>query len=249
MKPNFEQEKELRKNGFRFVAGIDEAGRGSLAGPVSAAAVIVKIPNFKPSFSLMRGLANGRRKRNLEVKDSKQLSPEQREKLYLFLTKHPLIEWGFGIISPAKIDEVNILEATKLAMEKAVKSLDSKIKKRCPKGDNKKTKKGNAKNVFNRTKNVDFLILDGKIKLKLALPQKSIIKADQKVFSCSAASIIAKVKRDRIMKKYHKKYPLYGFNRHCGYPTKFHQRALKKYGACQIHRKTFGPVSRVIARI
>jgi len=204
--PNLKEERKLWKLRYKSVAGLDEAGRGPLAGPVTAGAVMLrKISNSK--FPIPKEL--------LKIKDSKKLSPKQRERFYKILIKHPIIEWGIGKVSEKVIDKINILEATKLAMEKAIANLRHKP---------------------------DFLILDGNFRIDSLIPQKSIIKADQKVFSCSAASIIAKVFRDRIMEKYHKKYPRYGFKKHKGYPTKFHFRMLKKYGPCKIHRKTFRPV-------
>jgi len=149
------------------------------------------------------------------IKDSKKLSSKKREKFYEILTKHPDIEWEIGRASEKVIDKINILEATKLAMKKASGKL-----KRKP----------------------DFLILDGNFKINSTVSQKSIIKADEKVFSCMAASIIAKVTRDRMMKRYHLKYPCYGFDKHNGYPTKKHRRVIKKNGICKIHRKTFRPI-------
>ena len=210
--PNLKEERKLWKKGYKRIACLDEAGRGPLAGPVTAAAVTVRqfpISNFQ----------------FLKVNDSKKLSAKKREELYKILTKNPEIKWGIGIVSEKVIDKINILEATKLAMAKALK----KIK-------------------------VDFLILDGnftlpaealaKAGIKKSVPQKSIIKGDEKVFSCAAASILAKVWRDRIMLRYHKEFPRYSFDRHKGYPTKHHFRMLKKYGPCKIHRKTFGPLKR-----
>ena len=104
------------------------------------------------------------------------------------------------------------------------------------------------KNLKLKTLNfkLDFLILDGKMSLDLPMPQKSIVKADEKVFSCACASILAKVWRDRIMMRYHKKYPRYGFDKHKGYPTKYHLKMLKKYSPCKIHRKSFGPVNKIL---
>ena len=165
-------------------------------------------------------------------KDSKQLTAKRREEFYKILTNSPAggldIKWGIGRVSEKVIDKINILAATKLAMIKAVKKL-----KRKP----------------------DFLILDGNFTLPAealakagigkAIPQKSIIKADEKVFSCAAASIIAKVTRDRIMRQYHRKYPRYRFDLHKGYGTKLHFKILKKCGPCQIHRKTFAPLKRL----
>ncbi|MDI6603021.1 MAG: ribonuclease HII [Patescibacteria group bacterium] len=203
------EEKKLWKKGYKRVIGLDEVGRGALAGPVMAAAVIVKkfpISNFQ--FS--------------KIKDSKKFTPKLRDKFYKILTTHSGIKWAIGKVSEKVIDKINILEATKLAMKRAVKNLNCKLKIR-----NCKT---------------DFLIIDGNFKLDLPIPQKFIVKADEKVFSCAAASIIAKVRRDRIMLCYHKRYPQYGFDRHKGYPTKFHRKMLKRYGPSVIHRKSFTPV-------
>jgi ribonuclease HII len=209
MLPTLKEEKKLWEKGFKKTACLDEAGRGPLAGPVVAAAVItnqrknIKNQRDRLKFKILLK----------EVNDSKKLSPKKREKLYKILIKSHFIEWGIGQVSEKVIDKINILEATKLAMKKAVDNLKP-----------------------------DFLILDGNFKINSKIPQKPIIKADQKVFSCSAASIIAKVWRDRIMEKYHKKYPKYGFKKHKGYPTRFHFKMLKKHGPCKIHRKTFWPV-------
>jgi len=230
--PNLREEKKLWRKGYKRVAGLDEAGRGPLAGPVVASATIIKISNFK--FQIPKPLK--------EVKDSKQLTPKKREEFYKILTKgapskigrvvggwRPQIEWGIGRVSEKVIDKINILEATKLAMVKAVKKL-----KRKP----------------------DFLILDGnfilpakalaKAGINKSITQKSIVKADEKVFSCALASILAKVTRDRIMQRYHRKFPRYGFDKHKGYPTKFHRKMLKKYGHSIIHRLTFAPVKKMI---
>ena len=192
-RPTLKEEKKLWKEGYKRVAGLDEAGRGPLAGPVVACAVIIGRSDLH------------------YIKDSKQLSAKQREEIYSILTKHPDIEWGIGLVSEKIIDKINILEATKLAMQKAVSKL----------------------------KEPDFLILDGNFSIKSDIPQKSIIKADEKVFSCSCASIIAKVTRDRLMIKYDKKYPCYGFASNKGYPTKYHRAMLNKYGRCGIHRDSF----------
>ena len=254
MQANFREEKKLWKEGYKYVAGLDEAGRGPLAGPVVAAAVIVlnpksKILNPKPrrrtsslrgrqiqnsKFKFSKRVLNfghlnfdivlnlGFRVSNFKLRDSKKLSPKQREELYGILTRHPGIKWGIGRVSEKVIDKINIKNAAELAMWRALKNLEKKIKKR-----------------------TDFLIIDGNNIKNLQLTTynlKLLIKADEKVFSCATASIIAKVTRDRIMRKYHKKYPQYGFDRHKGYGTKLHLKMLKKHGPCKIHRKSFKPV-------
>ncbi len=207
-RPNFQEEKRLWKRGFKRVAGLDEAGRGPLAGPVTAAAVMI---NWRSDLQL----SDFRRSDLLDIRDSKQLSAKKREELFKIITKDKNIKWGIGIVSEKVVDKINILEATKLAMKKAVAQFKNKP---------------------------DFLILDGKMAINLPIPQKSIIKADGKVFSCAAASILAKVARDRIMLRYHKKYPQYRFDLHKGYGTKLHLRLLKKHGPCPIHRKSFAPI-------
>ena len=204
------EEKNLWKKRFKNIAGLDEAGRGPLAGPVTACAVFVskKIKLF-PKFK--------------KIKDSKKLTPKKREEFCKILKSHSQIEWGIANVSEKIIDKINILEATKLAMLRAVKNLEKKIKSK-----------------------IDFLILDGNFKINSKIPQKPIIKADNKVFSVMAASIIAKVTRDKLMVKLDKKYPKYKFAIHKGYPTKLHRKLLKKHGSCKIHRKTFGPVRNLI---
>jgi ribonuclease HII len=205
--PTLKEEKKLWKRGLKAVAGLDEAGRGPLAGPVTAAAVvIIDSKNF---------MLDG-------VNDSKKLSAKKREQLYGFITKNNNIAWGVGIVSEKVIDKINIKNASELAMEKAV----AKLKKR-----------------------PDFLIIDGNgvknSKLK-SYKLKLIVKADAKVFSVAAASILAKVTRDRIMMKYHEKYPEYRFDLHKGYPTKLHHKMIKRYGPSIIHRVSFNPISKML---
>lgn len=157
-----------------------------------------------------------------ELKDSKKLTSAKREKLYKLITKNPVIEWQTARVSEKVIDKINIKNAAELAMFRAVRKL-----KLLP----------------------DFLIIDGKFLKNNGLKNikhRLIIKADEKVFSCIAASIVAKVTRDRIMQKYHEKYPRYGFNQHKGYPTEYHKRMLKKYGICKIHRKTYEPIAKLL---
>lgn len=204
--PTFDYEKALFKSGFSRICGIDEVGRGPLAGPVVACAVII---SKKLILEDKVGLFNG-------VKDSKKLSASSREKWFNFLTRENEIKWGIGIISEKTIDKVNILEATKLAMNEALKKLNT---------------------------SPDFLLIDGNFTLEnIDLSQKAIPQGDAKVISIAAASIIAKVTRDRIMLEYHEKYPEYHFNKHKGYGTKIHIDALKKYGPCPLHRFSFAPV-------
>ncbi|MFA5080418.1 MAG: ribonuclease HII [Candidatus Paceibacterota bacterium] len=199
------EEIKLNKKGYKSVAGIDEAGRGPLAGPVVASAVLITNWNFN------KELLSG-------IKDSKKLSEKKREYLFEIIIATKQIKWGIGIIDEKKIDEVNIFQATKLAMAKAVENLSSKQRP-------------------------DFLIIDGNSTINFKVEQKAIVKADDKIFSCSTASIIAKVTRDRMMYEYAKKYPEYQFEKHKGYGTKIHMEAIKKFGPCDIHRKTFNPIS------
>jgi len=217
--PNLKEEKGLWKKGYKFVAGIDEAGRGPLAGPVVAAAVVI---NPKHEIRNPKQIQNSKvskfeiRISSLKIRDSKQMTAMQREDIYKKIIQCKNVSWGVGIVSEKVIDKINILQATKLAMQKSVKNL-----------------------------NADFLLIDGNFLLnKIKTPQKSIIKGDQKVFCIAAASIIAKVTRDRIMQKYNEKYPQFGFATHKGYGTKAHFASLKKFGPCKIHRKTFWPVSK-----
>lgn len=209
--PTWKEEQKLWRKGYRFVACVDEAGKGPLAGPVVAAAVCFDSKLSLAKFSLAR-LSFPR------LKDSKKLSPKRRKEIYSKVKKHPAMQWGIGIVSEKVIDRINIFQATKLAMKKAVANLQKKTR-------------------------VDFLILDGNMKIDLPIPQKSIVKGDEKVFSCAIASTIAKVTRDRIMLRYHKKYPQYGFDRHKGYGTEVHFKMLKRFGPCPIHRMSFNPLA------
>ena len=224
--PNFYQEKKLRKIGYKNIIGLDEAGRGPLAGPVVASAVIINLKLITHNLQLEN------QKFLREIKDSKQLSIKKREELYKVLINHPNIKWGIGKVSEKVIDKINILEATKLAMKRAINNLDKKRRRRSDLRHSKSP--------------IDFLILDGNFKLDLPISQKSIIKADEKVMSCAMASIIAKVFRDGMMKRYDKKYPQYNFAQHKGYGTKEHFKMIKKYGPCKIHRKSFNPMKNLI---
>lgn len=182
------------KQGHRLVAGIDEAGRGPLAGPVVASAVILP-PDYDPSG----------------MNDSKQLTPQKRDALYTRIYRHA-VAVGIGIVDEALIDELNILRAALLAMDRAVADL---------------------------TTQPDFLLIDGTFPIETELPQTSLAKGDAKSVSIAAASVIAKVTRDRIMNTYHDAFPQYGFSRHKGYPTWDHREAIRQYGCCPIHRRSF----------
>jgi len=220
--PNFEEEGRLWRKGYNFVVGLDEVGRGPLAGPVVACAICFGAPKqiaqarfqipFGPS---LRREPNSKFRVFDGIRDSKKLSPKQRENWYKILASHRNIKWGIGIVSEKIIDKINIFEATKLAMRKAVKALECEA---------------------------EYLLLDGNFTLEdLPINQKAIVRGDEKIFSCAAASIIAKVTRDRIMVKYHKKFPQYKFDKHKGYGTKDHISAIKKNGVCSLHRLSFKP--------
>ena len=190
-------ERQLRQEGFSFVAGVDEAGRGPLAGPVTAAAVILPADvNELPG-----------------VFDSKQLKEGERDELFDELYAVPGIRISVASATPEEIDRLNILRATHEAMRRAVAGLQE----------------------------ADFVLVDG-LPVQFLLPSKNIIKGDAKCASIAAASIIAKVTRDREMMKLDEVYPQYGFAKHKGYGTAEHLEALKKYGPSPVHRKSFRPV-------
>ncbi len=220
--PTFDKEIKLRKNGYKFIAGIDEVGRGPLAGPVVACAAVIKLnlnegEDTYPRLQEKEKNIHIRRGRIFDgIRDSKQLSERQREKFYKILTNDRQVYYGIGIVSEKIIDKINILQATFLAMKKAVENL--KVKP-------------------------DFLLIDGKWTLEnYPISQTAIIQGDKNIFSIAAASIIAKVTRDKMLVKLSQKYPQYGFEKHKGYGTKLHLEMLKKYGPCEIHRKSFKPI-------
>ncbi|MBU3911781.1 MAG: ribonuclease HII [Candidatus Omnitrophica bacterium] len=211
-------EKRAFLNGFSLIVGIDEAGRGPLAGPVVAAAVILTpgplIRFSAPEFSA-------------RIDDSKKLLPGQRQKAFKEIAKKSI--FATGLKDHRFIDKRNILRATAAAMEQAATRL---IKEFCR--INSKVSKEIEKNVC--------VLVDGNIKLRLPYRTVRIVRGDSKSLSIAAASIVAKVTRDAIMESCDRKYPAYGFLRHKGYGTKFHIDAIKKYGPCPIHRKTFAPI-------
>lgn len=194
-------ERKLKKDGFDLVIGVDEAGRGPLAGPVVAAAVTLKTHRFKN-----------------RIDDSKKLSHKQRESAFLEIIDNSI--FGLGIVEEGQIDSINIFEASRLAMQKAVDSLIDKV-------------------IFDKCFNNAFVLADGNMRLNFPYPYLSIIEGESKSQSIAAASIMAKVTRDRIMSFYDKIYPQYGFLKHKGYPTKFHRNMISENGLSKIHRKTF----------
>jgi ribonuclease HII len=198
--PSFTLEQQLITQGYHSIAGIDEVGRGCLAGPVVAAAVILN-PHAIPEG----------------LNDSKALTASQRENIYGQLVEQ--CSWAIGFRSPAQIDSMNILQATFCAMHDAVKELSL---------------------------TPDYILVDGgQIPPGLTQPVQAIVKGDQHVASIAAASILAKVTRDRWMRDYDKQYPLYGFAKHVGYGTAAHRRAIAQWGPCPLHRLSFSPLRKM----
>jgi ribonuclease HII len=187
-------ESQARLAGYSLVAGVDEAGRGPLAGPVVAAAVIL------PEDIVLDG-----------VKDSKKMSERAREEAF-YLIQRKAINISLAVVSPKEVDRINILQATKEAMKQAVLTLDPRP---------------------------DCLLIDGTHPVDISIHQRCIIKGDELSLSISAASVMAKVYRDRIMYSYHTLYPRYGFSSNKGYGTRGHREAIMRYGPCCIHRLTF----------
>ena len=193
--PDFSCENEARSKGYKLVCGVDEAGRGPLAGPVCAAAVIL------PDNCEIEGL-----------NDSKKISEKKREALFDII-KEKAIAYSIAYGSLEEIEEYNILEATYLAMNRAIEGLNTKA---------------------------DFALIDGnRVPKGIKIPCETVVKGDSKSCSIAAASILAKVTRDRLMLEYDKKYPQYLFAQHKGYGTKAHYEAIKQHGVCEIHRRSF----------
>ena len=222
----------------KIIVGIDEAGRGPLAGPVTACAITI-LQSSKHEIRNPKRVSNfDIRISDLKLRDSKQLTPRARDAFYTILTAHPDVEWGIGKVSEKVIDKINIFQATRLAMKKAVLSLERKLRNRIeiPLVPQLRDREPEVPALV-----IDSLIIDGNMLLDLPISQKAIPKADATIFLCMASSIIAKVTRDRLMLRLHKKYPMYGFDRHKGYGTKLHFAMLKKHGPCPIHRLSFAP--------
>ena len=193
--PDYEFEKAAVNSGFSCICGVDEAGRGPLAGPVCAAAVIL------PEGAVIEGLD-----------DSKKLTDKKRERLYDVI-KETAVAYSVAYGTLEEIETVNILEATYLAMNRAIEGLNLKP---------------------------DFALIDGnRVPRGIKIPCETIVKGDSKSMSVAAASVLAKVTRDRLMLEYDKKYPEYNFKKHKGYGTKEHTELIKQYGPCEIHRLSF----------
>lgn len=202
---NWQYEKELFDEGYNIIGGVDEVGRGPLIGPVVTACCVLP-RNFK-----LEGLT-----------DSKKISEKKREQFYDYIINN-CVAYGIGQCSPEEIDRYNILEATKIAMKRAIDKVNEQIK-------------------------LDYVLIDGNMKFDFEYKYKSIVKGDFKSISISAASIIAKVTRDRMLIDLDKKYPMYGFKNHKGYPTKAHLEAINKYGLIDGYRKSYGPVIDILKR-
>jgi len=198
--PTFDEEEKLIARGYRIIAGVDEVGRGPLAGPVVAAAII--LPWGKQPSWLSR------------VRDSKQLTPSQRESIFDRITESR-VAYGLGVVSHEVIDKRGVAPATRLAMRYAIEQLST-----CP----------------------DYLLIDFMRLPAVRIPQKSVVDGDSLCLSIAAASIVAKVSRDRLMVELDSHFPGYGLAQHKGYGTPEHLEALQRLGPCPIHRKTFEPI-------
>ena len=205
MEDLYKYEKELWDKGLEYIGGVDEVGRGPLIGPVVTACVVL------PKDFKLEGLT-----------DSKKLTEKKREEYYEYIINN-CTAWATGECSPAEIDEYNILEATKIAMKRAIDKVNSKLK-------------------------LDYILIDGNMKFDFDYKYESIVKGDAKSISIAAASVVAKVTRDRMLIELDKKYPQYGFKNHKGYPTKKHIEAILEYGLIDGYRKTFKPINEIVAK-
>ena len=195
-------EKELYQEGYKYIGGVDEVGRGPLIGPVVTACVVL------PKDFVLEGLT-----------DSKKLSEKKRNQYYDYIINN-CIAYSIGMCTPEEIDELNIYQASRVAMIRAIEG----VKKQIP---------------------LDYILSDA-MPIEIDIPVKDIIKGDAKSITIAAASVVAKVTRDRMMYDLDEKYPEYGFKNHKGYPTKKHYEALNKYGLIEGYRKTYGPVIKIL---
>ncbi|NOS72448.1 MAG: ribonuclease HII [Verrucomicrobia bacterium] len=200
-------ERELWEQGMMRVAGVDEAGRGPLAGPVVAAAAILPRVWSEGGFD----------ERLRDLNDSKQLTEAQRENFFQILTTHPDIKYGVALVDSETIDRINILQATHRAMNQALAQLNPPP---------------------------NHALVDGRPVKTLLFPQTALVKGDARSYSIAAASVIAKVTRDRLMLSYDRQFPAYGFAGHKGYGTPVHLAAIAAHGPCAIHRRSFAPIRR-----
>ncbi len=199
--PSLRHENELRAQGFTRIAGVDEVGRGPLAGPVCAAAAVLPT-----------------KFRHKVLNDSKQLTERQREEIHAELTSHPDILWCCVLVEVEEIDRINILQATHVAMRRALEGLACEA---------------------------DAVLIDGLPVPRIPGHQRALVKGDSLSFSIAAASVIAKVTRDRLMRELAMQYPMYGFDQHKGYGTPRHLEALRLHGPCPLHRRSFSPVAQL----
>ena len=214
-------EKDFASQGFTHIIGTDEVGRGPLCGPVLACAAMFKDPTFE--------IPADKQKQFDLIRDSKKLSEKQREEIFNFISEHFYL--GFGLCDHETIDQINILEASFLSMKKAIQEL----------------KRNLSQEIWAGSEPKYIILVDGNKQIpSLSMEQYAVIGGDKLVKSISAASIMAKVTRDRMMEDFAKKYPQYGLDKHKGYGTKVHMEALLKYGPCPIHRKSFAPVRKAI---
>ena len=200
---NWQYEKELFDEGYNIVCGVDEVGRGPLVGPVVTACVVL------PKDFVLEGLT-----------DSKKLSEKKRDKFYDYIINNA-VAYSVGECSADEIDKYNILEATKIAMKRAIDKVNKQV-------------------------GIDYVLIDGNMKFEFDYKYKSIVKGDSKSISIAAASVVAKVTRDKMMYELDEKYPMYGYAKHKGYPTKAHLEAISKYGIIDGYRKSYGPVQEIL---
>ncbi|MBU1131553.1 ribonuclease HII [Patescibacteria group bacterium] len=224
--PNFSLEKKLIKEGYQNIVGIDEVGRGAWAGPIIAVAAMIsykkqdtsnkQTPNFKSQILIKRSRELGSRLR-YKIKDSKLLSEKVREAMFEQLSSRVI--WSLGIVTHREIDKLGLTRANILVIKRALRCLEI---------------------------DPDYLLIDKVNGFKYKLPHQLIVKGDRKILSIAVASILAKVTRDRMMRKLHQKFPQYHFHRHKGYGTKLHQDCLKKNGACRLHRLSYKPIRTLV---